>query len=183
MPPHADLQLQERILKAAQRLWKVHGPASLTLRAVAREAGTTTPTVYKRFRNKQALRKALAERVRSQLNEYLFASKSLEEVCRRYLAFVDQHPHEYQLLLHAWSDVFHPELPRPGRAWLMTQFANRFGGRPEDHSLVAYALIMLSHGAATVLSIPGDEIARKEVQQNFLAIADRLIQHNEVLGG
>jgi hypothetical protein len=65
----------------------------------------------------------------------------------------------------------------------MTQFANRFGGRPEDHSLVAYALIMLSHGAATVLSIPGDEIARKEVQQNFLAIADRLIQHNEVLGG
>jgi len=183
VPPHADLQLQERILKAAQRLWKVRGPASLTLRAVAREAGTTTPTVYKRFRNKQALHKALADRVRSQLNEYLFASKSLEDVCRRYLAFVQQHPHEYQLLLHAWSDVFHPELPRPGRAWLMTQFANRFGGKPEDYSLVAYALIMLSHGAATVLSIPGDEIARKEVEQNFLAIADRLIQHNEILGG
>jgi AcrR family transcriptional regulator len=183
MPPHADLQLEERILKAAQRLWKVRGPASLTLRAVAHEAGTTTPTVYKRFRNKQALRKALADRVRSQLNECLFASKSLEDVCRRYLAFVDQHPHEYQLLLHAWSDVFHPELPRPGRAWLMTQFANRFGGKPEDYSLVAYALIMLSHGAATVLSLPGDEIARKELEQNFLAIADRLIQHNEILGG
>jgi AcrR family transcriptional regulator len=183
MPPHADLQLQERILKAAQRLWKVRGPASLTLRAVAREAGTTTPTVYKRFPNKQALHKALADRVRSQLNEYLFASESLEDVCRRYLAFVQQHPHEYQLLLHAWSDVFHPELPRPGRAWLMTQFANRFGGKPEDYSLAAYALIMLSHGAATVLSIPGDEIARKEVEQNFLAIADRLIQHNEILDG
>jgi len=183
MPPHADQRLEERILKAAQRLWKVHGPISLTLRAVAREAGTTTPTVYKRFRNKQALRRALADRVRSQLNEHLFASKTLEEVCRRYLTFVDQHPHEYQLLLHAWSDVFHPEQPRPGRAWLMTQFANRFGGRPEDYSLVAYALIMLSHGAATVLSIPGDEIARKELEQNFLAIADRLIQHNEILGG
>jgi len=183
MPPHADLQLEERILKAAQRLWKVRGPASLTLRAVAREAGTTTPTVYKRFRNKQALHKALADRVRSQLNEYLFASESLEDVCPRYLAFVQQHPHEYQLLLHAWSDVFHPELPRPGRAWLMTQFTNRFGGKPEDYSLVAYALIMLSHGAAIVLSIPGDEIARKEVEQNFLAIADRLIQHNEILDG
>src|SRR5262249_39262873 len=103
MPPHADAQLEEKILKAAHRLWKVHGPASLTLRAVAREAGTTTPTVYKRFRNKQALYKALAGRVRSQLNEQLFASKSLEEVCRRYLAFVHQNPHEYQLLLHAWS--------------------------------------------------------------------------------
>jgi len=40
---------------------------------------------------------------------------------------------------------------------------------------------MLSHVAATVLSIPGDEIARKEVEQNFLAIADRLIQHNDIL--
>ena len=181
MPPRADLQLEERILKAAQRLWKVQGPSSLTLRAVAREAGTTTPTVYKRFKNKQALHKALAERVRAQLNEYLFASKSLEEVSRRYLDFVHQRPHEYHLLLHAWSDVFHPELPRPGRAWLMTQFANRFGGDPGEYSLIVYALIMLSHGAATVLSIPGDEIARQEVEGNFLKIADRLIAHNEIL--
>lgn len=181
MPPHADAQLEERILKAAQRLWKAHGEASLTLRAVAREAGTTTPTVYKRFRNKKALHKALADRVRSQLNEYLFASSSIEDVCRRYLNFVDQHPHEYRLLLHAWSDVFHPELPRPGRAWFMAQFANRFGGKPEDYSLVVYALLMLSHGAATLLSIPADEIARGEVERNFLAIADRLIEHNQIL--
>jgi len=181
MPPHADLQLEERILNAAQRLWATRGQQGLTLRAVAKAAGTTTPTVYKRFRNKLALHKALAERVRSQLNESLFASKSIEEVCRRYLKFVEQRPHEYQLLLHAWSDVFHPELPRPGRAWFMTQFANRFGGNPEDYSLVVYALIMLSHGAATVLSIPGDEIARREVEQNFLAIADRLIRHNQIL--
>jgi TetR/AcrR family transcriptional regulator, cholesterol catabolism regulator len=69
MPPHADQLLQERILKTAQRLWRTRGESGLTLRAVAREAGTTTPTVYKRFRNKQALRKALAERVRLQLNE------------------------------------------------------------------------------------------------------------------
>lgn len=183
VPPHADLQLEERILKAAQRLWKSRGPASLTLRAVAREAGTTTPTVYKRFKNKQALSRALADRVRSQLNESLFASKSLKDVCRRYLNFVHQNPHEYQLLLHAWSDVFHPELPRPGRSWLMQQFANRFGGDPQDYSLVTYALIMLSHGAATVLSIPGDEIARKEVEENFLKISDRLIEHNEILKG
>src|SRR5262245_22444945 len=128
MPPRIDLQLEERILKAAQRLWKTQGAASLTLRALAREAGTTTPTVYKRFRNKQALRKALADRVRSQLNEQLFASKSLEEVCRRYLAFVHQHPHEYQLLLHAWRDVFNLELPRTGRAWLMQVYVKRLGG-------------------------------------------------------
>ncbi len=59
MPPKADKQLQERILKAAQRLWKTRGEHGLTLRAVAREAGTTTPTVYKRFRSKQAIQIAI----------------------------------------------------------------------------------------------------------------------------
>jgi AcrR family transcriptional regulator len=182
MPPHADLLLEERILKAAQRLWRTRGELGLTLRAVAKESGSTTPTVYKRFRNKEALLKALAERVRSQMNEYLFASKSLEDVCRRYLAFVEEHPHEYQLLLHAWSDVFNPELPRPGRAWLLGQFANRFGGKPEDYSRAVYALLLLSHGSATLLSIPGEEIARKEVQRTFLELADRLIENHKVLG-
>src|SRR5438477_9162671 len=121
MPPHVDLQLEEKILKAAQRLWRTRGERGLTLRAVAKQAGTTTPTVYKRFRNKQALLNALAERIRSQLNEHLFAAKSLEEVSRRYLAFAEEHPHEYQLLWHAWTGVFHPDQPRPGRTWLMIQ--------------------------------------------------------------
>jgi AcrR family transcriptional regulator len=181
MPPHADLLLEERILKAAQRLWRSRGEKSLTLRAVAAAAGTTTPTVYKRFRNKQALRTALAIRIRSQLNEYLFASKSVEDVCPRYLQFAEDHPHEYQLLLHSWSDIFHPDKPRPGLAWLLSQFANRFGGKPQDYSRSVYALFLLSHGAATLLSVPSDAIARKEVRSNFHVISNALIEHHRIL--
>jgi AcrR family transcriptional regulator len=180
MPPHADQLLEERILKAAQRLWRSRGERGLTLRAVAKEAGTTTPTVYKRFRKKQVLLNALAERFKSQLNEQLFASKSLEEVCRRYLAFAEEHPHEYQLLWHSWTDVFHPDQPRPGRAWLLTQFANRFGGRPEDYERAFYALFLLAHGAATLLSVPGDEVARDEARRNFLAISETFIRQTGV---
>jgi AcrR family transcriptional regulator len=181
MPPHADLQLQERILKAGQRLWRSRGESGLTLRAVAKEAGTTTPTVYKRFRNKQALLNALAERVRDQLNEFLFASRSVEDVCRRYLEFAEQHPHEYQLLLRSWSDIFNPDRPRPGVTWFKNQLANRFGGKPEDYSRTVYALFLLSHGAATLLSLPGEEISRHEVHENFLRISDSLIQQNQIL--
>jgi len=152
----------------------------LTLRAVAKAAGTTTPTVYKRFRNKQALRNALADRIRNQLNEYLFASKRIEDVCRRYLEFAEAHTHEYQLLLQSWSDIFHPGRPRPGRAWLMGKFAERFGGKPDDYSRCVYALILLSHGAATLLTIPADEVARDEVRRNFLVISDTLIQNNKL---
>ncbi len=181
MPPHADQLLQERILKTAHKLWRTRGEAGLTLRAVAREAGTSTPTVYKRFRNKEALRRALAERIRLQLNEYLFAASSLEDVCRRYLVFAEEHPHEYRLLMHSWSDIFHPDFPRPGRQWLMTQFANRFGGVPEDYAKCFYALFLLSHGAASLLSLPGDDASREEVHRNFLEISDALIRHNQIL--
>jgi AcrR family transcriptional regulator len=180
MPPHADQLLQERILKTAQKLWRTRGESGLTLRAVAREAGTTTPTVYKRFRNKQALRKALAERVRLQLNEYLFAAKSLEEVSQRYLEFADQHSHEYQLLVQSWGDIFHPDFPRPGRLWVMTKFAERFGGQPEDYSRCFYAMFLLSHGAASLLSLPSDDVAREQVRRNFLEISAALIKQNKI---
>src|SRR5215467_3637987 len=169
MPPHPDLQLEEKILKAAQRLWRSRGAAGLTLRAVAREAGTTTPTVYKRFRNKEALRAAVAFRVREQLNEFLFGAKSIEDVCRRYLQFAEEHRHEYELLLHSWSDVFQPDLPQPGKQWLMGKFAERFGGEPEDYSRCFYLLVIFSHGAATLLSLSEDEHARQDIHSNYLA--------------
>jgi hypothetical protein len=114
------------------------------------------------------------------VNEYLFASRSLEDLGRRYLTFVEEHPHEYQLLSHSWSDLFRPGHPRPGMAWLMTQFANRFGGKPEDYSLCVYALFLLAHGAATLLSIPSDDAAREQVRLNFLAISDKMIREPQL---
>ena len=183
MPPHPDLQLEEKILKAAQRLWRSRGAAALTLRAVAEEAGTTTPTVYKRFRNKEAIRVALALRIRSRLNEFLFESKSIEDVCRRYLQFAEEHHHEYQLLLQSWGDFFRPDLPRPGMQWLMSKFAERFGGRPEEYTRCFYLLFLLSHGAATILSFPGTESARIEVRDNFLSGCDIVIQNCQLFRG
>jgi AcrR family transcriptional regulator len=170
MPPTADKNLEERIMKVAQRLWRVRGARGLTLRAVARAAGTTTPTVYKRFRNKQALQIALARRFREQLNEQLFSATTIEEIAERYVRFAEEHPNEYQLLWSSWTDIFHPDLPRPGRSWFLAKLADRFGGAPEDYSRAFYAFFLLSHGTATLLAVPGDEVAREEVRRNFLAI-------------
>ncbi len=180
MPPHADKQLQERILKAAQRLWRTRGAHGLTLRAVAREAGTTTPTVYKRFQNKQAIQVALAQRFQSQLNEALFATPTIDDLNRTYLRFAEENPHEYQLLFSTWTDIFHPEMPRPGRALLMSQLASRFGGKPEEYSRAFYALFLLTHGAATLLSVPGDKVAHNEVRENFHSICNTFFQNIEL---
>src|ERR1051325_6368966 len=118
MPPHADQLLEERILKAAQRLWRTRGEEGLTLRAVAKEAATTTPTVYKRFRNKEALMIGVAMRIRSQLNEALFAAKSVQQVYRVYLRFAEEHPHELR-----------PPRARPGCAPPAPGWPGRSTGR------------------------------------------------------
>lgn len=183
MPPHADQQLEEKILKAAQRLWRTRGEHGLTLRAVAKEAGTTTPTVYKRFRNKEALTAGLAARFRDQLNAEIFRSKTIEETYRSYLRWAEEHSHEYGLIFRSWGYIFHPDMPRPGRALLMAQLANRFGGKPDDYGRAFYAIFLLAHGAASVITSSSDEVAREEVRRNYLESADALLQNIDILRG
>ena len=181
MPPKLDAHLEGRILKAAHRLWHTRGEHGLTLRAIARDAGTSTPTVYKRFRNKQAILQALAARFQQRLNEACFAANTIEEVCANYLAYAEENPQEYQLLWRTWTGIFNPERSRPGYTWFLSQLAHRFGGAPEEYSRAFYAFFLLGHGAASLLTIPRDEPAREEVRQNFLAICNDLIRNIQIL--
>lgn len=180
MPPIPDKQLEERILMAARRLWREHGEKGLTLRGVAHAAGTTTPTVYKRFRNKEAIRLALALRVRTELNAEVFASSSLEELHRRYLAYAEAHPREYELLRLEWSQIYTPSRPRPGRVWVLAQMATRFGGRPEDYGQIADALFLICHGASTLLTVGGDTVAHEAMREACVKTCDQMIEHIEI---
>jgi AcrR family transcriptional regulator len=181
MPPISDKHLEERILKAARKLWRTRGEDGLTLRAVAHEAGTTTPTLYKRFRNKQALRLALAYRFREELNAELFSSRSLEEAHRRYLRYAEDNPHEYELLGQSWGQFFSPGNPRPGRAWLLTQLAARFGGKPEQYSPVFDAFFLLCHGTSTLLTVTDDKAMREEIRGNCINVCDKLLANVAIL--
>lgn len=177
MPPIPDRHLEDRILKAAQRLWRTRGKKGLTLRAVAREAGTTTPTIYQRFRNKEALQLALALRFRNALNAELFSSSSLEEACRRYLLYAETHPHEYELLGISWTRLGPQDGARPGRAWLLSQLAARFGGQPEEYASMFYPLLLLLHGAATLLTAEGNPAVHDEIRESCTRTFDKFMQH------
>ena len=69
MPRRPDPNLEARILNSAQKLWKKGGEKSLTMRAVARAAGTNTPTVYRRLRNRQGILQALLRRIQHDVAE------------------------------------------------------------------------------------------------------------------
>ena len=181
MPRIADQGLEKRILQAAQRLWHSRGDKGLTLRAVAREAGTTTTTVYKRFRNKEELRSALANRARQKLAKVTMSAKSIEDAYRLYLRFAENHPREYRLLFGpAWVQVIGPHTPRPVREWLRAKLAERFGGVPDDYSDLFDALFLLMHGAASMIAVAPKSRANKEAEQACIGICDLLLKNVEI---
>jgi len=82
MPRKADAHLEGRILAAAYRIWSKRGEHALTMRAVALASGTTTPTLYERFSNKDDLLSLLRRRAR--LN--LFAAIKPHALPRKFAA-------------------------------------------------------------------------------------------------
>ncbi len=150
MPRTADPKLGGRILKAAHRLWTKGGEHALTMRAVAKSARTTTPTVYERFRNRQEIVHALCIETRRKLFAILKESSSPREACEMYLRFAACNPREYELLVAGWMKP-----PVSGDEWpsftlLKQRVAQRLGGRPRDHERIALALWALLHGTASL---------------------------------
>ena len=91
MPRHPDPDLEQRILAAASRLWARGGEKALTMRAVAKAAGTTTPTVYERYQDRDDILRALRLKTRSELFSALTRTRTLREAIQRQLDFALEH--------------------------------------------------------------------------------------------
>lgn len=181
MPRTADEGLERRILDAAQQLWRTKGGKGLTLRAVARTANTTTTTVYKRFRNKEQIRFALADRVQKNIARVVAGSATIEDAYRRYLRFAENHPQEYKLLFGpGWTQVIGKDRPRPTKEWFQNQFAARFGGRPEEYELLFYAVFLLLHGAASLLASAPRSQANLEAEENCITLCHLLLKNADL---
>ncbi|MEV5495864.1 TetR/AcrR family transcriptional regulator [Nonomuraea fuscirosea] len=98
--------LREEILRAAEGLLTEAGTEdALTLRAVARRAGVSTPSVYLHFADKDALVEAVCMRVWDELGR-LFTGNlggdpflALGRCARAYARFALDHPVQYRVLM------------------------------------------------------------------------------------
>src|SRR5260370_41889305 len=106
MPRKADARLEGRILDAAYRIWSKRGEHALTMRAVALASGTTTPTLYERFSNKDDLLGLLRRRARLNLFAAIKPSRTPAQVCRRVLDFFAAHPNDFRLISEDWAIAF-----------------------------------------------------------------------------
>lgn len=176
MPRTPDAHLRDRILDAAFVLWHKHGEKSLTLRAVAKASGTTTPTVYKRFPDKHALVLAMADQIRQRFAQKLMSCQTLEEAARVYLETAEKSPHEYQLTFGPyWPRLYSLGDDQPGLVWAEGKFAERFGGAANQYKVIVRGLWMLLHGTASLLSQEPEGQVASRLRLNCLAACEKIV--------
>jgi AcrR family transcriptional regulator len=151
LPRQADPQLEARILDAACRLWSRGGEKALTMRGVALAAGTTTPTLYERYRDREDILRAVRIRTRSELFVALKGAQSLIQTCERYLDFALEHRHAYEVLFDGFAQPPSLHEPWPSFNLMRLRLAQRLGGTPRKHTRLMLSLWSLLHGTAMLM--------------------------------
>jgi AcrR family transcriptional regulator len=151
VPRHPDPELEQRILAAASRLWARGGEKALTMRAVAKAAGTTTPTVYERYTDRDDILKALRFKTRNELFAVLSKTHNLSETIQNYLRFALNNTHAYEVL---FDGVGRP--PSLHESWpsfnlLRERLSQRLGGSPRQHNRLMLSIWSLMHGTAMLI--------------------------------
>jgi AcrR family transcriptional regulator len=139
MPRKADARLEGRILDAAYRIWSKRGEHALTMRAVALASGTTTPTLYARFSNKDDLLSLLRRRARLNFFSAIKPSRTPAQVCRRVLDFFAAHPNDFRLISEDWAIAFARKEHMPSFEFLKRHLAAQLGGELDQQTPVALA--------------------------------------------
>jgi len=178
MPKHRDAELEGHILNAAYELISVGGEQALTMRAVAKAASTTTPTVYQRFRDKQSLVELVRRRAIENLVAAIVPGRSPAETCALLLDFASANPNLYRLITADWAVRLGRNEPKPTLDLMKKRLAEQLGGYPDEHWDLAMALRALVHGTATVLFAEGvDESVVKNLRRMCIEGCEALIEH------
>jgi AcrR family transcriptional regulator len=151
VPRHPDPDLEQRILGAASRLWARGGEKSLTMRAVAKAAGTTTPTVYERYRDRNDILKALRLKTRSELFAALNRTRTLRDAIQGYLRFALENSHAYEVLFDGVGKPPSLHEPWPSFNLMRERLAAQLHGTPRHQNRLMLAIWSMMHGTAMLI--------------------------------
>ena len=127
------------------------------MRAVAKAAGTTTPTVYERYRDRDDILRALRLETRRQLFAAISATRTLREAFQAYLEFALAHSHAYEVLFDGVARPPSLHEPWPSFNLLRDRLAERLGGTSRQHTRLMLAVWSLMHGTAMLIIRGGFE--------------------------
>ncbi len=113
MPRKPDPGLESAILKSALELIDSRGLDSVTMREVARGAKTTTPTVYERFADRDALLWGVVDVVTLDIYQKVEHVKSIERLIQTIDHYLDKHPNRVEFVNRYWPQIMSTDRPKP----------------------------------------------------------------------
>jgi AcrR family transcriptional regulator len=151
VPRLPDPELEQRILDAASRLWARGGEKALTMRAIAKAAGTTTPTVYERYRDREDILRALRLETRRELFAALSRTRTISQSVERYVAFALDHSYAYEVLFDGVGQPPSLHESWPSFNLMRERVTTRVGGTARQNSRLMMAVWSLMHGAVMLI--------------------------------
>lgn len=157
MPRISNAALEGEIIAAAMRLLDKGGDDAVTLRAVAKEAGTTTPTIYERFPNRDRLMEGVTDRVTEDLLEVLRPCKSVRAMFFAYLRESRAHPARASFEVRTFAARYVRGQETPGFDLLKSRLTEEIGIKGSAAEDLALAIASLAFGTAQGMIAAGSD--------------------------
>jgi AcrR family transcriptional regulator len=159
--PYHHGDLSRALVTAGRRILEAEGPAALSLRAVAREAGVSPAAPYHHFKDKSELLDAVADEGWRELSLAVGRGRTaadtqtaMTEIGVAYVTFARQNPALYRLMYHAACNrEMMPDHAKDADSawWWVRQAIIQAGGDPENEremQLTQIAAWCTAHGVA-----------------------------------
>lgn len=179
MPRKADPNLERTIIDAAIRLLEKGGLEAITMREVAKAARTTTPTLYERFADRDALLRAVTDVFRDQLSRQFDVHDSIEQMGDKFLQFCIENPNAIELLIERMAQNLKSSTKGPVFQMVRTNLVKLNGFTPKQAEELTVATTSTMVGAALLLSRLGcTSAAGRELQDATLKLLHRVSHSN-----
>jgi AcrR family transcriptional regulator len=151
MPRKADPGLERAIISAATRLLDRHGLDAVTIREVAKAAGTTTPTLYERFQDREALLIGVLDRVAYDMLARMEKTRSVQAIGEVFLDYYTRFPNRLDLLHRVWPPTIPTGRRRPTYELTVRRLQSEQGHSLKDSEDIASAMMAILLGTSALM--------------------------------
>ena len=179
MPRKADPNLERSIIDAAIRLLEKGGLEAITMREVAKAARTTTPTLYERFTDRDALLGAITDIYRDELGRRFDQDDSIEQMGSKFLEFCVEKPYAIELLIERVAQNLKGDVKGPIYGMVRTNLMKLSGFPPKQAEELTLATTSTIAGAALMMSRLGcTSRASRELHNATVKLLRRVAMSN-----
>lgn len=176
MPRKPNPNLERTIIDAALRLLQEKGIEAVTMREVARAAGTTTPTIYERFKDRDHLIDALTDFHRDRLLETLDPDDALERSASKFFTYCRDNPNIIDLLLKRIAGNLKAKKRGPMYEMVRINLMKQNGLDPREAEHVTMATSSMIFGTAMLMNQLGcSSTVAADLERSTLRLMRRLV--------